>query len=176
MSETYKEAMNHIAVTEEMKLRILRNIKSANLEKKKGTLFCFTKRYMTIAACLALLIVGTVSLTTFQTPVQPENPSGNSNVILNVKKASSADELSQLVGFEIEDLQYVPFEVTEIQYASYEGKLAEIKYIGESQNLVLRKIDGNTDPSSDFTAYSDTATLNRNDVSMSQKGNPAHTL
>jgi hypothetical protein len=170
LSEAYKEVMNHIAVTEEMKSRILKNIANANLKKEKVIPFFFAKRYMTIAACLVLLIVGTVSLTTFRTPVQPENPLGTGNTILSIKKASSADELSQLVGFEVEDLRYIPFAVTEIQYTSYQEKLAEIKYSGELQNLVFRKIAGETDPSGDFTSYSDTLTLSCNNMSISLKG------
>lgn len=177
MSETYKKAMNHIAVTEEMKFRILENIKNADLQQKKVIPFFCAKRYMAIAACLALLIVGTVSLTTVHTPLQPENPSGVQSGILNTTKASSADELSQLVGFEVHGLKYVPFDVMEIQYTSYEAELAEIKYIGETQALIFRKASGDTDPSGDFIPYPDTATLKQDRISVSLKGESgAYTL
>ena len=43
MSETYKEAMNHIVVTEEMKLRILENIQHVNWEKKNVASFVWPK-------------------------------------------------------------------------------------------------------------------------------------
>lgn len=162
--------MNYIAVTEEMKFRILENIKNADLEQKKVVPFFCAKRYMAIAACLALLIVGAVSLTTVHTSLQPEKPSGVQSGILNTTKASSIDELSQLVGFEVHDLKYVPFDVMEIQYASYGAELAEIKYIGETQNLIFRKVAGDIDPSGDFTPYPDTATLKQDRISVSLKG------
>lgn len=170
MSETYKEAMNHIVVTEEMKLRILENIQHVNWEKKNVASSVWPKRYMAVAACLALLIVGTVSITTLNVPTQPENPSGMQSGVLNITNASSADELSQLVGFEVQNLKYVPFDITEIQYTSYGGELAEIKYIGETQNLVFRKAAGNIDPSGDFESYPDTVTLDFDSISVTLKG------
>lgn len=170
MSETYKEAMNHIVVTEEMKLRILENIQHVNWEKKNVASFVWPKRYMAVAACLTVLIIGAVSLTTLNIPNQPENPSGMQSGVLNMTNASSADELSQLVGFEVQDLKDVPFDITEIQYTSYGGELAEIKYIGETQNLVFRKAAGNIDPSGDFASYSDTVTLDFDSISVTLKG------
>lgn len=170
MSETYKEAMDHITVTEEMKLRILKNIKNTDLTRKKVIPFFCSKRYMAVAACLTLLLVGTVSLTTIYTPRQPENTSELQSGIFNVTKASSADELSKLVGFEVQDLQYVPFDIMEVQYISYGEELAEIKYIGETQNLIFRKTAGNADPSGDFTAYSDIATLKSDKGFVTLKG------
>ena len=170
MSKKYKEVMNNIVVTEEMKIRVLKNIKDTNFEKRKIISFLFYKRFIAVTACSVLLIFGTISLKNFYTPIQNENPSEIQSGILNITKVSSLKELSHIVGFDVQKLKNIPFDVSEIQYVTYNGELAEVKYIGKSQNLVFHKVVGNIDPLGDFTKYSDTLKLTINDISVLLKG------
>lgn len=67
MSKKYKEVMNNIVVTEEMKIRVLKNIKNTNFKKRKIISFLSYKRFIAITACLVLLIFGTISIKNFYT-------------------------------------------------------------------------------------------------------------
>ena len=170
MREAYRDAMNHIAVTEEMRVRILTNIQNTDLHAPKSRSHPFPVRYLAVAACFALLIAGAIALPGSRTPIQSENPSGVQNGILDKVDVHSLQALSQFVGFEVELLTELPFDVIETQYAAYGQDLAEVKYVGKTQSLVFHKIAGNTDPSGDYTAYSDTLILEVGRISVTLKG------
>lgn len=170
MSKTYKEVMDHIIITQEIRIRILKSIKNTHFKTKKTIPFLFYKQYIAVSACLVLLILGTLSLKIFYIPIQTEDPSGIQSSILNITEASSLKELSNLVGFDIQELKNIPFDVKEIQYFTYNRELAEIKYMGESQNLIFRKIVGTINPSGDFTTYSDNLKTTLNGISVLLKG------
>ena len=86
MSKKYKEVMNNIVVTEEMKIRVLKNIKNTNFKKRKIISFLSYKRFIAITACLVLLIFGTISIKNFYTSIQNEKPSEIQSGILNIQK------------------------------------------------------------------------------------------
>lgn len=170
LREAYKEVMNHISVTEEMQVRILTHIQNTDLHTATGRPHSFPARYLAAAACIALLIAGTIALPHSHTPLQNQNPSGVQNGILDKAEVHSLHELSQSVGFEVELLTNLPFYVIETKYASYAQSLAEVRYIGETQSLVFRKTVGSTDPSGDYTVYSDTLILEIGSISVTLKG------
>lgn len=159
LTEAYKEAMDHIAVTADMRSRILNNIQSSDLKAAKIRSHSIPVRHWAAAACFAVLIAGTIVFSNFLGPIQAEPLSGIQNGILDRTEVSSRSELSQAVGFEVEDLKNLPFEVTETFYTAYGDEMAEVKYVGETQSLIFRKAIGTTDPSGDYTAYSDTLIL-----------------
>ena len=45
-----------------------------------------------------------------------------------------------------------------------------MRYIGETQSLVFRQTEGNTDPSGDYTAYTDIMMLELGDITVTLKG------
>ena len=168
MRKAYREAMNRIAVTEEMQMRILAHIGSMEIRAAKRKPFPI--RYFAAAACFALLIAGATVLPSFRTSLEEKDPPGVQTGIPNRTEVSSIEELSQAVGFEVELLGNLPFEVTDTQYIAYGQALAEVNYRGETQDLMFRKTVGNTDPSGDYTAYSDTSVLELGNRSVILKG------
>ena len=170
MREAYREVMDHIAVTEEMRGRVLQNIRHMDLPAKRIRPSAVWMRRLGAAACFAVLVAGAVALPQIYAPIQEEGLSGVQNGILNRTQASSLDELSQLVGFEVEGLGPMPFPVMEIRYTAYDKQMAEVSYMGEGQSLVYRKMAGRADPSGDYTAYSDVLILELGMGSVTLKG------
>mgnify|MGYP000579819928 FL=1 len=158
MREAYKDVMDRIVVAQEMQMRILRTIRTTEFQPRRRSAPIPARR-VAIAACLALLVIGAVTLPRFQTQLPGEDPSGVQNGIWSVTQASSLQELSQLVGFQVEELGDLPFAVTETEYQAYPGGLAEVIYLGETQSVTLRKLAGDGDPSGDYSAYSNTLVL-----------------
>lgn len=153
----YDEIMNKIAVTDEMKARILENIQETDDETKtvnEVARYKAVKRYLSVAACVALLLAGVLYAPRFLTPDDEDQAElmGPGSGIITV---TSAEELADTVGFEIEEIEKLPFGVEETIYTSY-GDLAEISYIGENQSLTFRKSVGDEDNSGDYTVYDQT--------------------
>lgn len=170
MREAYRDVMDHIAVTEEMRSRILSNVQSMEIRPAKpGTPYTL-RRWVAAAACLALIIAGAVVLPQWIAPVRDNTPSGVQSGIWNPVEAASAQELSQLVGFPVETLENLPFEVLETRYVAYGTTMAEVTYIGEAQELVFRQTTDREDPSGDYTVYADTVNLGWKDGSVTLKG------
>lgn len=94
----------------------------------------------------------------FRAPIQSDPP-GIQTGVPNRVQAASLSELSQLVGFDVEELEFLPFDVVETQYTAYQNELAEVTYLGENQTLIFRKLPSSSDPSGDYTDYSDTLIL-----------------
>lgn len=105
LREAYREAMNHVTVTSEMRARILNNIQSADIRTTRVRFFSRSARYLAAAACLALLIAGSIVLPNFIAPAQNGDQSGVQNGTLDRTEAASLHELSQLVGFEVGALE-----------------------------------------------------------------------
>lgn len=158
-----------IAVTADMRSRILRTIRDFDFEptKSKPRLLM---RYLAAAACFVVLMAGTMALPPFLTSLQTEHPSGVQAGILHKTVVSSLSELSQTVGFEVEELQSLPFDVTETSYAAYGDEMAEVNYLSETQSLTFRKAVGNIDCSGDYTSYPDVWVLEHGNLSVTLKG------
>ena len=168
MREAYKEIMDRISVTDEMRARILANVQRADPGNAKPR--SPLSPYLAAAACLALLAVGAAVLPTLHIPPQPENPSGIQSGTLNRTEAASLAQLSQLVGFEAEELTYLPFDADETLYMAYNGEMAEITYRDETHRLVFRTMPGASDPSGDYTSYPDVLTLVLDGIPVTLKG------
>ena len=170
MREAYREAMEHIVVSEEMRARILKNIADADIQTSKGKVSIFRARYLAAAACLVLLVAGASVLPGIMARMESEEPSGVQSGVFDRVEADSLDELSQLTGFAVETLTELPFEVTETRYTAMNGEMAEVAYIGETQSLVFRKIAGSADPSGDYNDYSELLILELGSFSATLKG------
>lgn len=151
----YDEIMSKIVVTEEMKMRILKKIQKSDVIMKsenKAIRYKSVIKYLSVAACFVLLLAGVITIPRFLTPDHDEPP----NIMLpgsGIITVSSLEELTDTVGFEVEEIGELPFKVEETIYTSYGGNLGEIVYMGENQSVIFRKSIGDGDNSGDYTDY-----------------------
>ena len=149
----YEEAMEHISVTPEMRARALERIRQTDLTagrpapviRRSGF-----RRFAALAACLAVVLAGVLTLPDILTPDHPDTP----GVALPAGpvEVSSVAELSALAGFPVSDLSDLPFAPDEAGY-SLIGDLAQIGYQAGEDRLTYRKAPGNEDISGDYNVY-----------------------
>lgn len=178
MSEKYEEIMEKVVVTDEMRRRILQNIRGADVKPHAKVIrFPRWKRYAAIAACFAVLLIGALTMPDILHPAQ-ENPaasaSDGSAPMLGAQETvecQSAAELSKKIGFPITDLAVLPFEPADATYISSFGEIAEIDYAGaDGQTAAYRKSLGNDDNSGIYDTFPSTEQISVGDVSAAVKG------
>ena len=172
LSKSYKEIMEKIEISDEMRNRILTNIsKEAFTPKKKTLPFRKWKTLTSIAACIAVLIIcGTVIPHLFH-----KNPNTPDEFVTGptaeIESFNSAKELSQKSGFMIQDISNLPFKPDSISYTLLWNELAEIEYDTANQQLIYRKAaETGNDISGDYNDYSQTHTEKINDIDITFKG------
>ncbi|MGI5894035.1 MAG: hypothetical protein ACOX6P_05505 [Candidatus Merdivicinus sp.] len=165
----YKEIMNYVIVTDEMKQRILNNLKKVPFEESKRLHFKSFQKYCMVAACIALLITGGMAVWQYRDPVLPDSSFINQSVF-QMEEVETVQELSKLVGFEISEPD-IPFQVSEVRYSAIGRELAQIQYIGKEANATYRMMAGKEDPSGDFTEYQNMEEMTAEDVTFLLKGN-----
>ena len=173
MREAYKEIMDHVFVTEEMQGRILRTIHCTDFPaREREKVFLRPLHHYWVAACLAVLMIGTAGILYFlpAKDIPGKNPSGLENGISEFREVTSAEELSEAVGFAVAELSDLPFVVIDTTYMILGGEIAEIRYSGENQSAVFRQSRGESDPSGDFTVYGDIQTENWDNCQLTLKG------
>ena len=155
----YKEIMDKIEVTPEMRQRVLHNIETAPV-KKKG----LTRQLFTLAACLAIIVCCWFAW-------KPK-PSQEQGVLVTnqIETVEGLDALAAKTGIPMEALTGLPFAVTQTEYTSYWGELAEIQYFGESETLRYRKSQGTEDNSGDYNQYDQETALTLSGCSVTLKG------
>lgn len=170
MKGKYDEVMKHIEVTSEMRDRILNNISSINLEKtpSKPVLFHNYKKYLSIAACFVILLVGTVII---QHTLNLSNDPPIDLAIPDIVDYGTIGELSEAVGFTVKEIQDIPFAVDNVQYTSFWGNLAEVTYTGQNNTAVLRMASRNEDISGDYSEYANIKNYTTNGYDITLKGN-----
>jgi hypothetical protein len=157
LESKYNKVMNNIEVTTEIRDRILNNINQLDLNKISNKVVTFNKykKYLSIAACFAILLVGSVAIHNtmnyMNDPVEQTIP--------EIVEYSSLSELSEAIGFSVKEAQNVPFEVEKVQYNAYGKELGEIEYIGENNTLTIRVSAFKGDISGDYSVYSDTKNI-----------------
>lgn len=161
--------MEHIELTPEMRQRILQHIqeKMISVPSAQTIQFSSLKKYLSAAACFVLILTGVVVLPNLLNQNSPEPPL---EAIQGVVEAASLQELSGLVGFEVEDIFTLPFEVTETAYVSYWNELAEVQYDGKEQSATFRMSIGTEDNSGNFVEYEDISTITVGGNSVTLKG------
>jgi len=166
LKNRYDKAMKNIEVTNEMRDRILNNISKLDLEKtsKKTLPFPQYKKYLSIAACFAVLIVGSVIVhNTINLPSEPPV-----QIVPDIVSYHSVAELTDAVGFTVKEIHELPFEIESVKYTSYWGKLAEIEYTGSDNTVIFRIATGDEDVSGyygDFTSL-ESHVINGYDVTI----------
>lgn len=155
----YKEIMDKIEVTPEMRQRVLHNIETAPV-KKKGLL----RSLFTLAACLAIIVC-----CWFAWKPKPSQEQGVM-VTNQIETVERLDGLIEKTGIPMEELTGLPFAVTQTEYTSYWGELAEIQYFGESETLRYRKSLGTEDNSGDYNQYAKETTFPLSGCVVTLKG------
>lgn len=169
LGRAYDEIMENIKVTPEMRERVLKRVAAEDIvpAKPKALNFPKLKKYLSAAACLILAIAGAAALPGLIRLLPGE---GDVQVVSPIREAASLEELSGLVGFEVETGFALPFEPEEITYCSYWNELAQIQYSGRGQAATYRQSAGAADNSGDCTAYGDVAELKAGGLPVTLKG------
>ena len=163
--------MEKIVVTEEMRTRILSNIKQISPKSKSKFLRLPSyRKYLPIAACLAILLIGAMVIPNVLRNGQTDDPLVYEQSD-GIAYADNAEALSSYVGFPVNEMSSLPFEATEVTYLAYDKELAEISYANEEQTLYFRKSIGTKDNSGDFDTYDTLSQIAIKNCTITIKGN-----
>ncbi len=153
----YDELMEQVKLTDEARTRILEHIQTADVtadHAPKVRSLPPYRNYLAAAACVAILLLGAVTVPERMKEDQPQKPFvGEVQVLPDFAAAASAEELSELVGFPVEELEELPFEAADVTYTAYAKTIAEIKYSAGDQSATFRKSMGNGDNSGCYDSY-----------------------
>lgn len=167
MTRRYNEAMDHIIITDETRSRILAGISAPDRSSVRvSKADRFSVRWVALAACLTLVVVGGTILPRLHAPSSPSVPPVVT-VMPNIVKVDSQEALSQAVGFPVEVL---PIDGAETIYRIYQGKLAEISCTAPEGTYVLRKSAGTEDNSGRYDAYDCTVQAEAAELDILLKG------
>ena len=168
LGRAYDEIMAQIEVTPEMRERVLKRVAAEDIAPARSNVLRFPKlkKYLAAAACLALVIAGAAALPRLIQPQPPEDV----QVVPQIEEAASLDELSTLVGFEVDTGFALPFEPEETTYCSYWNELAQVQYSGAGQTAAYRQSAGTEDNSGDYTAYGDVVEITAGGLDVALKG------
>lgn len=172
MQKRYDEIMDKIEVTDEMRARILNNLREADLTKQtqpKVVRFSSVKKYLSAAACVAILLVGVLTLSGLLDR-GPRQPSEVLNPGADIVDAASMEELSAMVGFEVGGVTGLPFTPEKENYTAFGTDMAQITYEGQGQTCTFRKSVGSDDNSGDYNAYSTAREISAGGVTATLKG------
>lgn len=174
MKKQYDEIMDKIEVTEQMRSRILHNVYQSDIfPEPEGKVIRLSglKKYLSAAACFAILSIGALALHNLLPGVKP---GGDDPIVMvpgsGIETVSSLDELSTAVGFAVDEIKNMPFVADEITYTSYWQTMAQITYSGEGQSLTFRKSAGTEDNSGNYTAYADRLQIACGKINIELKG------
>lgn len=170
LRRAYDEIMEKIEVTPEMRRRVLERVAQEDIAPARSKVLRFPawKRYLSAAACLVLLIAGAAVLPRLLTPAQPDPPPVDA--VPSIEEAASLQELSELVGFDVEMGSALPFEPEETTYCSYWNELAQIQYSGQGRTATYRQSAGTEDNSGDYTDYDDVVEVTAGGLPVTLKG------
>lgn len=171
MKEAYRALMKRVTVTPEMEGRILEKLRRAGQEEGNKMLLLpkVLRSGWAVAACLAVLLVGSITLHHFLPAEQVDlPPMGQGNPYFT--SCTALEDLAKAVGFTVEDLSSLPFAVTDTTYTAFGTEMAEVRYSGAEQTLVFRKAAGAVDPSGDYTEYASIWEEERDGVCITWKG------
>ena len=180
MKRRYDEIMDHVNVTDEMRARILSNIREVDITKKKSNVVPL-RRIRTVAAlaaCLALVLAGTFAFVRRGEPAQPDTPDdGWTQVVPDFQEKATLAELSDALGFEVTEPQ-LPFEPAETVYTACWSEFAQIDYTApDGRTACYRQKPGEEDISGDYNEYPDVRTLQITGTDVTLKGeNGVYTL
>ncbi len=169
MKKRYDEIMEHIEVTEDMRLRILANLKTISSVKQPVKSKELYRKFLPFAACL-LLLTGAFAATRLRSDATEHTRPTVQGAVNGISTFSSSEELSDCLGFDVFQLKELPFETKKITYTSYWNSMSEITYHGNRQSAVFRQSPGSEDNSGDYHSYAVTKELMVNSLRVTLKG------
>lgn len=151
----YNEIMDKIEVTEDMRQRVLKNVEEECTNANNVIRFPSRnkKKYASlvgVAAVAAVCIIAGKGIIG-NTPTVPDNPEGDV-MIHGPVEAGSAQELSNNVGFDVEDVPVLFNSATDVHYTAI-GDIAQIVYTTADNEVTWRKAPGSDDISGDYNTY-----------------------
>ncbi len=175
----YNEIMEHITVTDEMRERVIANVKASQKRKRINMIL----RITSAAAACAVIAVGTVVY--FRTQEVPVVPDGtpvitapiteptDTQSIFDYTEYASAEELSEAFGVKMHDVS-VPFDIAEKHYGIITKNIAEIQYIssGEQDSAIRVGTAGMTEEevTGVYDEYTDIKEIDVNGEKVTIKG------
>ncbi len=163
--KAYNEIMSHITLSAPAQERIRQRLRTEVSRSPRHSVW----RAMLPAACLALMLTAGIFLALPRQTSTPPTGSVSSGG-LQIQSASSAEELSELVGFSVPEPEDVPFPVTQTAYTALSGNTAQIRCSGDTQDMTFRMTPGNEDPSGDYTDYPASREIAVNGVTATLRG------
>lgn len=165
MKRKYNEIMAHVNVTEEMQNRILENVRAYRPAKKRF----MTGKWLSAAACLAILLTGLWLMPGLLQKNQTEEPE-NVSIANGIVEKDSLEQLSEAVGFSVADVTGLPFIPEKVTYWSYWDDLAQVEYEGEGQTAMFRQSEGTEDNSGDYNEHACVKELQVGEMKVTLKG------
>lgn len=169
MGKAYDEIMERIKVTPEMRQRVLEHIAQEDISPapSKAVGLPALRKYLSIAACLVLLLAGAAAVPRLLERSELEPPV---LTVPNIAEAASLSELSELVGFDVITEFSLPFDVEKTTYHSFWNRIAEVEYSGGESAAEYRQSLGTDNNSGDYNTYSSTAEISVNDINVTLSG------
>lgn len=143
MNNKYKEAMDKVAVTDEMKKRIIDHVCKSDIRHKYMLKDMTGSRYLILAAaCIFLVIIGSAAYKKMS--VNKEPVLTGDAATWNVEECKDTEELSKKAGFDVREVNRLPFKAEDRSYLWYSDGIAEINYFENersdgTQSLSYRK-------------------------------------
>lgn len=160
----YGEIMDRVEIDENMRQRILSNINAKHIKRRPS--MARLGRGIAAAACIIIIGGGIATVA-----IQHNEKSKIQQSYWQVSEASSLQELSDTVGFTVNELENLPFHATASAYASYMNELAEIVYTGDDNVCTYRVSAGDEDNSGDYNFYDSETTMEISGLTVTLKGN-----
>lgn len=166
----YNEIMDRVTVTPEMRERVLANATEAAAKPIKRRVGW--KPYLLVAACLALVLLGSLTVPKLVSGPVPSGPAeaGSMQGGWNRTEYDSAEALSKAAGFSVSEIPALAEAASEKACALIGGNLAEITYTVESAACTYRVSPGSEDNSGDYNEYASVQTAEIGGVSVTLKG------
>lgn len=181
----YNKFMNKIKVTDEMRERILSNIKNADIRPQKRG---FMKKYsgwIAAAACFALIIALSAAVikiipknssivgTSSDTAQTQEGGTEDMQAMFDSEEYESLSELSAAMGYEIKLPENLPFEYDSVAYCRI-WDTAEVEwYLGDNSAALFRQkqnAEEGENISGNYNEYSYNGTIDANGITVEISG------
>lgn len=184
MSKRYREIMDQIVVTEEMRHRILKKVQSPK-RKMVSVYQDHIGKAVAAAACILILIGGiwigmhwkqpdnsNVQVADQMTP----SPTEEADVIApsEIVTCKDLEALSKEMGYTVMEPKKLPFEPEQTEYTSQWGEFAQILYTKGKNSIMYRQSKEKGDVSGDFNTYQSEEEKQIGDWSVTLKGDGKH--
>ena len=152
----YREAMDRVVLTEEMRERVLTAV-SGKGRKRTGKVSVFRTPAgrilpLLVAAAVIFVLYAAVLPGTKRTTQEETAPSVAGGFYTEEEESLSA--LSDAAGYSVRTLSDLPFAVSDTAYTYYSDGMAQITWTGEAgETCTLRMAEGTEDVSGDYNSY-----------------------